>query len=84
MDSEQIFTQIGALGIVSVISIDGGVGFLPTGGVTPENLPEYRQEKAVLAVGGTWLAPREEISSHDWQQIAERCRRAVILPARTA
>jgi len=28
---------------------------IPTGGVTLENLPQWREIKAVQAVGGTWL-----------------------------
>ena len=31
--------------------------FLPTGGITPEKLPEYLKLPYVLACGGSWLAP---------------------------
>jgi 2-dehydro-3-deoxyphosphogluconate aldolase/(4S)-4-hydroxy-2-oxoglutarate aldolase len=56
-----------------------GVRFIPTGGVTPENLKEYLQVKTVLAVGGTWIAKREEIAAGNWERIRDNCRRAVEL-----
>ena len=33
--------------------------FLPTGGITPELLPNYLRLRNVVACGGSWLAPRE-------------------------
>ena len=52
-----------------------GVRFIPTGGVTLDNLQEYLQNPAVLAVGGTWLATKDDITAGRWEKIAENCRR---------
>jgi 2-dehydro-3-deoxyphosphogluconate aldolase/(4S)-4-hydroxy-2-oxoglutarate aldolase len=52
-----------------------GVRFIPTGGVSLENVKDYLRERAVLAVGGTWLATKEDISAGRWEKIAERCRK---------
>lgn len=54
-----------------------GVRFIPTGGVTAENMAEYLKSPAVAAVGGTWLATRDLVARREWEQIAERTRQAV-------
>lgn len=54
-----------------------GVKFMPTGGVTPENLGSYLSLPAVAAVGGTWLAKPADIAAGNWKQITERCKAAV-------
>ena len=53
-----------------------GVRFIPTGGVTAENMVEYLKSPAVAAVGGTWLATRDLVARREWAQIAERTRTA--------
>jgi 2-dehydro-3-deoxyphosphogluconate aldolase/(4S)-4-hydroxy-2-oxoglutarate aldolase len=53
-----------------------GVKFMPTGGVTADNLESYLRLPAVAAVGGTWLAKPADIAAGNWDAIAERCRAA--------
>ena len=53
-----------------------GVKFMPTGGVTADNLESYLSLPAVAAVGGTWLAKPADIAAGNWDAIAERCRAA--------
>lgn len=53
-----------------------GVGFMPTGGVTAENLADYLSVKSVLAVGGTWIATTEAIREGDWAGITARAAEA--------
>jgi 2-dehydro-3-deoxyphosphogluconate aldolase / (4S)-4-hydroxy-2-oxoglutarate aldolase len=53
-----------------------GVKFIPTGGVTLENVEEYLRLPSVLAVGGTWLATREDIAAGRWEKITANCRQA--------
>lgn len=52
-----------------------GVRFLPTGGVSEDNLAAYLGEPFVAAVGGTWVARKDDIAEGRWEAIAERCRR---------
>jgi 2-dehydro-3-deoxyphosphogluconate aldolase / (4S)-4-hydroxy-2-oxoglutarate aldolase len=52
-----------------------GVRFIPTGGISLDNVQEYLRAKCVLAVGGTWLAPKDDIAAGRWEQIAENCRK---------
>lgn len=54
-----------------------GVKFMPTGGVTPDNLESYLKNPAVAAVGGTWLAKPADIASGNWAEITARCKAAV-------
>lgn len=54
-----------------------GVKFMPTGGVTAANLPDYLAVEVVACVGGTWIASREAIAEKKWQQIRDNCRAAV-------
>jgi 2-dehydro-3-deoxyphosphogluconate aldolase/(4S)-4-hydroxy-2-oxoglutarate aldolase len=44
--------------------------FLPTGGITPDLLPNYLRLKNVIACGGSWLAPREFLASGRFGAIA--------------
>ncbi len=53
-----------------------GVRFIPTGGVSLENMNDYLREPSVLAVGGTWLATKDDIAAGRWQKITDNCRRA--------
>ncbi|MBS2966280.1 bifunctional 4-hydroxy-2-oxoglutarate aldolase/2-dehydro-3-deoxy-phosphogluconate aldolase [Actinocrinis puniceicyclus] len=50
--------------------------FMPTGGVGPDNLRRYLREPAVLAVGGSWMAPRDLLAARDWSEIGARCAHA--------
>jgi 2-dehydro-3-deoxyphosphogluconate aldolase/(4S)-4-hydroxy-2-oxoglutarate aldolase len=69
----------GALGGVNFIkSIIGpfvhtGVMFNPTGGINNENFKSYLDIPQVIAVGGTWLATKEDISAGNWSKIKNNC-----------
>ena len=56
-----------------------GVGFCPTGGVTPDNMKSYLSLPNVLCVGGSWLAPNEMIEAQDWAGIRNLAEAAVSL-----
>ena len=49
-----------------------GVRFVPLGGVNAENLGTYLRHELILAVGGSWLAPRDLIVQEDWAAIRQR------------
>jgi 2-dehydro-3-deoxyphosphogluconate aldolase/(4S)-4-hydroxy-2-oxoglutarate aldolase len=56
-----------------------GVRFMPTGGATPANLASYLRIDTVAAVGGTWIAKKEDLAEGRWDAIAQRCREACAL-----
>ena len=53
-----------------------GVRFMPTGGASPSNLESYLKIDTVAAVGGTWIAKKEDMAEGKWNEIAQRCREA--------
>ena len=54
-----------------------GVRFCPTGGITPANMADYLALDIVFAVGGSWLATKEQIADRDWSSITRQARDAV-------
>ncbi|MDY0167727.1 MAG: bifunctional 4-hydroxy-2-oxoglutarate aldolase/2-dehydro-3-deoxy-phosphogluconate aldolase [Thermoguttaceae bacterium] len=54
-----------------------GVRFVPTGGVSTANLESYLSLDTVAAVGGTWLATKDDIAAGRWTDVQQRCRDAV-------
>ena len=47
------------------------VNFMPTGGVTPDNVANYFQLENVCAVGGSWLTPRELLVDQQWETLQQ-------------
>ena len=43
--------------------------FCPTGGVSPQNAPDFLQLPNVMCVGGTWITPKDLVKNKDWQGI---------------
>jgi 2-dehydro-3-deoxyphosphogluconate aldolase/(4S)-4-hydroxy-2-oxoglutarate aldolase len=51
--------------------------FVPTGGIGPGNLADYLSLGNVVAVGGSWMAPRDAVAAGDWDRITALAREAV-------
>lgn len=45
------------------------VKFMPTGGISPENLKDYLLQPNVLACGGSWLCPPKALAEGDWAKV---------------
>ncbi len=79
----QKFFPAGTLGGVSALKAMAapyahlGIEFCPTGGVSLENMAEYLALPQVIAVGGSWVATREEIREHRWAEITKKAAAAV-------
>jgi len=58
------------------------VKFVPTGGIDATNLEAYLSIPQVMAVGGSWMAPKKLIHEQKFTEIAQRTREAVQLAAR--
>ena len=56
-----------------------GIRFMPTGGVTADNVLNYLAIKEVVAVGGTWLGKSDEIAAGNWDGIRATVKKAVEL-----
>ncbi|TQJ92764.1 bifunctional 4-hydroxy-2-oxoglutarate aldolase/2-dehydro-3-deoxy-phosphogluconate aldolase [Streptomyces sp. SLBN-31] len=46
-----------------------GVRFVPTGGIDASRLPAYLADRAVLAVGGSWMATAAHLERGDYPEI---------------
>jgi 2-dehydro-3-deoxyphosphogluconate aldolase/(4S)-4-hydroxy-2-oxoglutarate aldolase len=57
--------------------------FIPTGGITAENAARYLELAAVLAIGGSWIAPTALIDEGRFDEISRRAREAAILAGAT-
>lgn len=51
--------------------------FMPTGGVSPDNLASYLKLPAVVACGGSWLTPAAEIEAGNFEAITTLAREAL-------
>jgi 2-dehydro-3-deoxyphosphogluconate aldolase / (4S)-4-hydroxy-2-oxoglutarate aldolase len=69
----------GARALQALCGPFGGARFCPTGGITPENAPEYLGIEQVACVGGTWLVRSGEL---DQAAIERRARHAAALRTR--
>ncbi|MDR6972830.1 bifunctional 4-hydroxy-2-oxoglutarate aldolase/2-dehydro-3-deoxy-phosphogluconate aldolase [Leifsonia shinshuensis] len=58
-----------------------GMHFIPSGGVSPQNLAEYLRHPQVPAVCGSWMVPAELIRAGRFDTIAQRAREATELAA---
>jgi 2-dehydro-3-deoxyphosphogluconate aldolase/(4S)-4-hydroxy-2-oxoglutarate aldolase len=50
--------------------------FCPTGGVTPQNAPDYLSLANIACVGGSWVAPKDKMQDGDWAGIEALARDA--------
>ena len=51
-----------------------GLRFMPTGGVNPANVESYLKIETVVAVGGTWIAKKDDLANGNWAEVRSRCR----------
>jgi 2-dehydro-3-deoxyphosphogluconate aldolase/(4S)-4-hydroxy-2-oxoglutarate aldolase len=59
-----------------------GVRYIPLGGVTAANAESYLREPDVLALGGSWLAPRDLIRRQDWPAVTANAAEATAIVQR--
>ena len=51
----------------------GGMKFLPTGGVSNDNIKEFIDAPFIHAVGGSWVCPKADIAAGNWEKITRLC-----------
>ena len=57
----------------------GDVKFIPTGGISPNNLRDYLSLPSVLACGGSWLVKKPLISGGEFETITRLAQEAVAI-----
>ena len=50
--------------------------FMPTGGITIENVSEYLKCDKILACGGSWMVKEALVDAGRYEEIATLCRQA--------
>jgi 2-dehydro-3-deoxyphosphogluconate aldolase/(4S)-4-hydroxy-2-oxoglutarate aldolase len=75
-------TSGGAPAIAALAAPFGDVRFIPTGGIGPANLEDYLRLDAVVAVGGSWMVPRDRVAARDFEAIRRLTADAVALVRR--
>ncbi len=55
----------------------GGIHFIPTGGISENNVGDYLTLSNVAACGGSWMVPQDLVEQGDFTQIAALCKEAV-------
>jgi len=61
-----------------------GVQFCPTGGINLGNMNDYLSLPVVSAIGGSWLATRQQIADKQWTAITAQVQEAVKTAAQVA
>jgi 2-dehydro-3-deoxyphosphogluconate aldolase / (4S)-4-hydroxy-2-oxoglutarate aldolase len=64
-------TSGGPSAVAALAAPFGDVRFVPTGGITADNAAEYLAIPSVLAVGGSWMVPRQMVAAGDVGQIRD-------------
>ena len=70
----------GGIAMIKAMSAPyGSVRFMPTGGITMENLADYLSCNKVIACGGSFMVSKKLIAENQFEKIEELTREAVAL-----
>lgn len=78
----KFFPAVPAGGVAMLKALHGpfpDVAFCPTGGLTPDNAPQFLALPNVRVCGGSWLTPADAMEQGDWARITQLARAAVAL-----
>ncbi len=81
-DFVKFFPATAAGGIPMLKALAGpfpDVSFCPTGGLTPQNAPDFLALPQVKVCGGSWLTPPDAIAARDWPRITRLAQAAAAL-----
>jgi 2-dehydro-3-deoxyphosphogluconate aldolase/(4S)-4-hydroxy-2-oxoglutarate aldolase len=53
-----------------------GLKYIPLGGVNAKNMTSYLSEPLIAALGGSWLAPRDQVKAGNWDSITTLAKEA--------
>lgn len=77
------FFPAGAAGGINLLKnmsapyVSLGVQFCPTGGVNLDNMTDWLSLPVVSAVGGTWLATKQQIADKAWDVVTAQVKQAL-------
>jgi 2-dehydro-3-deoxyphosphogluconate aldolase / (4S)-4-hydroxy-2-oxoglutarate aldolase len=67
----------GGTGMLKALTAVYPVKFMPTGGVSLNNIDDYLSIPSVLACGGTWMVPNTLIDNQQWDELGALVKDAV-------
>jgi 2-dehydro-3-deoxyphosphogluconate aldolase / (4S)-4-hydroxy-2-oxoglutarate aldolase len=79
-DTVKLFPAASLGGTATVAALAApfpGLKFVPTGGIDATGAASYLRHPAVLAVGGSWMAPAALVRAGEWRQITDLTAQAV-------
>jgi 2-dehydro-3-deoxyphosphogluconate aldolase/(4S)-4-hydroxy-2-oxoglutarate aldolase len=59
-----------------------GIKFMPTGGVTSANAPEWLAVPEIACVGGTWIGTADDLKAGNWDKIEKDAKAAMEMLAK--
>ena len=72
--------QLGGIATLTALSsVFRGMRFMPTGGVSANNLADYLALPSVLACGGSWLTPSRDVEAGRYDAITQLAEEAVAI-----
>lgn len=71
----------GIANLAALASVFPEMRFMPTGGITVDNVGAYLARAEVLAVGGSWMVSSAAVQSGDWDAVRSAATRSVDLVA---
>lgn len=70
--------SLGGLSYLKAVSAPyTGVEFMPTGGISLQNLGSYLAFSKIIACGGSWIAPTDLLAAERFDRVTEEARKAV-------
>ncbi|MET0220774.1 MAG: bifunctional 4-hydroxy-2-oxoglutarate aldolase/2-dehydro-3-deoxy-phosphogluconate aldolase [Tardiphaga sp.] len=78
----KFFPATAAGGLSAIDALSGpfpSVRYCPTGGISEANAAQWLAHPRIVAVGGSWIAPKNDIAAGNWSAIEARARAATRL-----
>lgn len=80
LDFVKFFPAEQAGGLAYIKSICGpytSMRFMPTGGISADNLNSYLAYDKIVCCGGSWIVPSKLLDAEDWAGITALCKEAI-------
>ena len=80
LEAVKIFPAEQAGGLDYIKALSGpypSMSYIPTGGISTQNIARYISFEKVIACGGSWMVKAELIKAGDFDKITELCREAI-------
>ena len=80
LDFVKFFPAEQAGGLAYIKSVCGPyttMRFMPTGGISPDNLNSYLSYSKIVCCGGSWIVPAKMLDEENWEGITALCKEAI-------